>query len=126
MNSIVIIILSLVPFVLVGAWLIHRVTKSNRSLLKKSIKVGDQKYIATKVSRILALEKKTGRDAIVTTCGFESEQMKIEGELTNLPEGVKVHYKLENGVFSPEESDWFAGEDFKVIGVTQVEEYIKV
>ena len=120
----VVIILSLSPFVLVGAWLVLRETESKRSLFKKAIRVGDNTYIARKVTRILVLEKKTGKEAIVTTCGFENEQMRIEGELKNLPEGVKVHYKLENGVFSPEESDWCAGEDFKVLGVSQVEEYI--
>ena len=128
-NSIVTIILSLIPFILVGGWLVYRDTKSGNSLLKKlagppkRIKVGDKTYIIKKNSRILAVEKKTGKEVIVTTCGFESEQKQLEGEIKTLPEGVKVCYRLENGVFSPEESDWLAGDDFNFIEVAQVEEY---
>ena len=89
----------------------------------KRIRVGDKNYIVKKKSRILAVEKKTGKEVIVTTCGFENEQKQPEGELKNLPEGIKVHYSLENGIFTPEESDWLAGDDFKFLRVTQVEEY---
>ncbi len=129
MNSIVTIILSLIPFVLVGGWLVYRETKSKHSFLRKSggspkkIRVGDKTYTIKKKSRILAVEKKTGKEVIVTTCGFESEQKQLEGELQSLPEGVKIRYRLENGIFTPEESDWLAGEDFKFVRVTQVEEY---
>lgn len=89
----------------------------------KRIKVGDKTYIVKKKSRMLAVEKKTGKEVIVTTCGFEGEQKQLEGEIKNLPEGIKVCYRLENGIFTPEESDWLAGDDFKFIRVTQVEEY---
>ena len=129
MNPIVKIILSLIPFVIVGVWLVYRETKARNSLINKfqgstrKIRVGDKNYIVKKKSRILAVEKKTGKEVIVTTCGFEGDQEKLEGELQSLPEGVKVCYRLENGIFSPEESDWLAGEDFRVVGVTQVEEY---
>jgi hypothetical protein len=75
------------------------------------------------ITRILALENKTGKEVIVTTCGFEDEQKLLEGEFKSLPEGVKVCYRLENGIFSPEESDWLAGDSFKFLRVTQVEEY---
>jgi len=129
MNSIVKIILSLIPFILVGGWLVYRETKSKQSLFKKTggspkkIRVGDKIYLVKKKSRLLAVEKKTGKEVIVTTCGFEDEQEQLEDDFQNLPEGVKVHYRLENGIFSPEESDWFAGEGFRFLGVTQVEEY---
>ena len=128
-NSIVTIMLSLIPFILVGGWLVYRDTKSKNSLLKKMggspkrIRVGDKNYIIKKKSRILAVEKITGKEVIVTTCGFESEQKQLECELKNLPEGVKVCYRLENGIFTPEESDWLAGDDFKFVRVAQVEEY---
>ena len=128
-NPIATILLSLIPFAVVGGWFVYRNTKSQRSLLKKinnnneTIRVGDKYYIIKKVPRILVIEKKTGREAIVTTCGFENGQTQLEGELDNLPEGVKVCYRLENGIFSPEETDWLAGDDFKYLGVAQVEEY---
>ena len=129
MNSIFAIILSLIPFILVGGWLVYRDTKSGNSLLKKlvghpkRIKVGDKIYIIKKKSRILAVEKKTGKEVIVTTCWFENEQKQLEGEIVNLPEGVKVCYRLENGIFTTDESDWLAGDDFKLLGIAQVEEY---
>ncbi|SHJ45018.1 hypothetical protein SAMN02745165_02415 [Malonomonas rubra DSM 5091] len=129
MNSIVTIILSLIPFVVVGGWLVYKATKSKHSFLAKpggspqKIRVGDKNYIVRKKSRILAVEKKTGKEVIVTTCGFENEQTQLDEELKTLPEGVKIRYKLDNGIFSPEESDWLAGEDFSFSGVTQVEEY---
>ena len=128
-NSIVSIILSLVPFVVVGAWFIYRGTKSKHSIIKKTastkkiIRVGDKNYMTKKASRMLVVEKKTGREAIVTTCGFENEQKKMEGELKSLPKWVKVCYRLENGIFSPEESDWLAGEEFSLLQVAHVEEY---
>ncbi len=129
MNPIVTIVLSFIPFVLVGGWLVYRDVKSNNSLLKKPnrsakrIRVGDKIYIVKRKSRILAVEKKTDKEVIVTTCGFDDEQERLAGELDSLPEGIKVCYRLENGIFSPEESDWLAGENFKFLGVTQVEEY---
>lgn len=121
MNSIVSIILSLVPFILVGGWLVYREVKSKST--PKRIRVGDKDYVVKKKSRILALEKTTGKTVIVTTCGVEGEQQKLEGELKSLPGGVKVRYRLKNGIFPPEESDWLAGENFKFLGVSQVEEY---
>ncbi len=130
MNAIFTVILSLVPFVIVGGWLIYRDAKSEDSLLfkkspgsPKKIKVGDKIYIVKQKSRLLAVENKTGKEVIVTTCGFENEQEQLENNFQTLPEGVRVRYRLENGIFSPEESDWLAGEDFKFSGVQQVEEY---
>ncbi len=129
MHSVVTVLLSLIPFVLVGGWLVYREAKSGSSLLikprrtAKRIKVGDNIYSVQKKSRILAVEKKTGKEVIVTTCGFEHEDERLEGELQSLPEGIKVCYRLENGIFSPEESDWLAGENFRFVGVTEVEEY---
>lgn len=130
-TPIVSIILSLVPFVLVGGWFVYREINSKHSLLKKTesskkIRVGDKNYVARKVSRILIVEKKTGREAIVTTCGFENEQKQEKGELKCLPKLVKVRYRLKNGIFSPEESDWLAGEEFSLLEVCQVEEYEQV
>ena len=112
-----------------GGWLVYRDTQSGNSLLKKlvgppkKIKVGDKTYIIKEKSRILAVEKKTGKEVIVTTCGFENEQNQLEGEIVNLPEGVKVCYRLENGIFTPEESDWLAGDDFEFLRIAQVEDY---
>lgn len=129
MNPIVAVMLSFVPLILIGGWLVYREIKSKRAFPKqtghaaKKIRVGDKNYIVKKKTRILAVEKNTGQDVIVTTCGFEDEDEQLEGEIQNLPEGIKVHYRLGNGIFSPEESDWVAGEDFKYIGVRQVEEY---
>ncbi len=128
-NSFFTILLSLIPFVAVGGFLFYKTTKPKRSIFKKTenisrpIRVGDKNYIVKKSTRILVNEKKTGREAIVTTCGYEDEQQQLEGELINLPEGIKVCYRLENGIFSPEESDWLAGDDFNFIEVAQVEEY---
>ncbi len=129
MHSVVTVLLSLIPFVLVGGWLVYREAKSGNSLLikpkrpAKRIRVGDKVYSVKRKSRILAVEKKTGREVIVSTCGFENENERLEGELQSLPEGIKVCYRLENGIFSPEESDWVAGEKFRVVGVTEVSEY---
>lgn len=129
MNSIVTIILSLIPFALVGGWLAYRDIKSTDSLLKKiggsskKIRVGDKSYVVKTKSRILAVEKKTGKEVIVTTCGFEDDQPKMDAQLQSLPEGIKVCHRLENGIFSPEESDWLEGENFKFLRVAQVEEY---
>ena len=71
------------------------------------------------------MEKKTGKEVIVTTCGFDNENERLEGELQRLPEGIKVCYRLENGIFSPEETDWLAGENFRFLGITGVEEYVE-
>ncbi len=131
MNSVVTILLSLLPFILVGGWLVYRDVNSKNSLLKrpkrpaKRIRVGDKVYVIKKKSRILAVEKKTGKEVIVTTCGFDNENERLEGELQSLPEGIKVCYRLENGIFSPEETDWLAGENFRFLGITGVEEYVE-
>ncbi len=128
-RTIVTVILSFIPFVLVGGWLIYRQSKSGSSLIRhrrgvqRRIKVGDTIYSVKQKSRIVAIEKKSGKEVIVTTCGFENEQQQLEGDIKDLPEGVKVRYKLDNGIFSPAESDWLAGDNFEFSGVTQVEEY---
>ena len=132
LNAIIPVLISLIPFVLVGGWFFYRGTKSGNSLFKKNdgspktIRVGDKNYRVKKRSRILAVEKKTGKEVIVTTCGFEGEQTQLEEGFQTLPEGVKVRYKLENDIFTPEESDWRAGEEFKFLRVTEVEEYEQV
>ena len=129
MNLIVTIMLCLIKFVMVGGWLVYRDTKSKNSLLRKiggspkQIKVGDKNYVVKTKSRILAVEKKTGKEVIVTTCGFGEDQKEMQCELDNLPEAIKVCYRLENGIFSPEESDWLEGENFTFLRVAQVEEY---
>lgn len=132
MNSIVKIILSFIPLILVGSWLIYRDMQSQNSLLKKlgggpeKLRVGEKTYIARKKSRIMAIEKSTGKEAVVSTCGFEDGQTQLDDDLKHLPEGVKVRYRLKNGVFSPEDSDWLAGDSFTFLGVRQVEEYEEV
>ncbi|PLY03347.1 MAG: hypothetical protein C0624_06945 [Desulfuromonas sp.] len=129
MNAIIKVLLSLIPFVLIGGWLFYKDTKSKNSLFKtinsprKKIRVGDKIYVVKTKTRILAMEKKTGKEAIVTTCGLEDGQETLDSELTSLPEGIKVRYRLKNGVFTAEESDWLAGEDFRFLEITQVEEY---
>ena len=126
------VLISLIPFVLVGIWLFYRDAKSKDSLFwkkkssNKKIKVGDNFYVVGEKSRIVAREKKSGQEVIVTTCGFEDEQQQLEGELTELPEGIKVCYCLPNGVFSPEESDWLAGENFQFLRISTVKEYVQV
>ena len=128
-SSIVSIILSLSPFFVVGGWLLYRWTESKKSLSKndkKIIRVGDNNYIVTKVSRILVVEKKSGLEAIVSTCGLENEQERDSADMKNLPRLIKVRYKLRNGIFSPEESDGVAGEEFSLIGVRLVEEFEQV
>ena len=79
-----------------------------------------------KVPRILVVEKKSGLEAIVTTCGVENEQQRKSDDMKNLPKLIKVRYKLRNGIFSPVESDWVAGEEFNFIDVRQVDEYEQV
>ena len=129
LNLVIPIVISLLPFVLVGGWLFYRDSKSPNSFFKKkehparAIRVGDKDYVVATKSRILAAEKKTGEEVIVTTCGFEDEQQKLEGELQALPEGIKICRRLANGIFSPEESDWLAGEDFTFLRIAQVQEY---
>ncbi len=128
-NALLAVLLSFIPFALVAGWLFYRQAKSGTPLFKsggsppKRIKVGDNIYVVKKNSRIVAIEKKTGQQVIVSTCGFEDGRERLEGELQELPEGVKVRYKLDNGIFSPEESDWLAGDDFEFSGIAQVEEY---
>ncbi|PLX78310.1 MAG: hypothetical protein C0616_14915 [Desulfuromonas sp.] len=130
-NSIVKIIVSLVPFALVGGWLFYRETAKRSQAkraenAKKIIRVGDKKFTVRKASRLLVVEKNTGREAIVTTCGSEDEPRQENSELTSLPKWVKVCYRLQNGIFSPEESDWLDSEKFSLLGVRQVEEYAQV
>ena len=79
-----------------------------------------------KASRILVVEKRSGLEAIVTVCGIENDQQLKSGDMKNLPKLIKVRYKLTNGIFSPEESDWVAGEEFSFISVRQVDEYEQV
>ncbi len=114
--SLIGIILSLVPFILVGLWLAYKQTKSQQPLQKRADKANKN------VPRILVIEKATGREAIVTVCGFEDESMQARAELTRLPSLVKVRYRMENGRFSSEDSDWLAGENFDIVRVIQIEE----
>jgi len=116
LNSIIGIILSLVPFILVGLWLAYKQTKSRQSLQKRA------GCSNNKVPRILVVEKATGREAILTVCGFEDAPIQSKGELKNLPSLVKVRYRMENGRFSSEDSDWLAGEIFDIVRVIQIEE----
>ena len=128
-NLIFSIILSLLPFLVVGCWLVYKLTESKRSLNKndkKIIRVGDNNYIVKEVPRILVVEKQSGLEAIVTTCGVENEQQRKSDDMINLPKLIKVRYKMRNGIFSPEESDWVAGENFDFIDVRQVDEYEQV
>lgn len=130
-NSIVKIILSLLPFALVGGWFLYRETTKRSQAkraenAKKIIRVGDKNYIVKQKTRLVVVEKTTGREAIVTTCGTDDEPISGKDALKSLPRLVKVCYRLPNGIFPPEESDWIAGEEFNIVEVTQVEEYEQV
>ncbi|PLX95426.1 MAG: hypothetical protein C0621_03665 [Desulfuromonas sp.] len=128
-DSIILVLLSLITFALIGGWLLYREIKTkgtlfNKPLKAKKIRVGDTIYVVKEKSRIVAVEKATGHEVIVTTCGVEEGEKMPQGEMTTLPEGVKVCYKLDNGIYTPEESDWRAGDDFDLIGVRPVKEYV--
>jgi len=115
-NSIVGIILSLVPFVLVGGWLAYRHTKSRPSLPPRAARTKQT------VPRFLVVEKATGKQAIVTVCGFAEDSAPAAADLKKLPDLVKVRYRMENGIFSAADSDWLSGENFAIVKVIQVEE----
>jgi uncharacterized protein YneF (UPF0154 family) len=131
-DSIIKIILSLAPFVLVGVWLAVKTTKAQRANPKKPqgtkrmVEIDGQKYLAKKVQKILVTEKETGAEAIVTTCGFESDTEQASLVDGKLPKLVKVRYKQEDSVFSWQESDWLPGEQFNYVGLIEIEEYQKV